>query len=422
MNPSCRDWANAIGRATFSASQADRVVYLAVDDEEIGKIGREFALDPAASYESFRTAVISEVRYGWPDPSLTSREGQFPGYLAVLTAQVVAAFQMHDDGQTGAKAYWRRLREFLRQPSEDKIPDGLKGEQHAALWRGLRRWANETNGGRLGRVRLVEKVHGHRLVAEPIGQCLLRRADLAKLRLLFAERGRPDPEPYLGRRLKELVDDVRWALPGPYFTNHSRRVLDDPDRFDGAWEQIEAEYERFVAEKWPEAAVKLGSRAAGERRRRPGTTVLLQLGRKGLSGGLYGLGDGRLTPVISDLGEVLRRCYLRTGREAAAPPHKPPHDNHLLAVRADDSGAFSERDRCRAGDEVLLLVPELFGQAWLDDADPRLFAEAPRRYRPSLGACRYDWTPLDGLPNGWLALRFKTREDLSEVTLGSVRK
>ena len=416
MKISCRDWNNAILRATFSAEQVNRVVYLAIDEEEIGRIGQEFDLEPDAAYESFRAAVIAELRYGWPDPSLPMQEGQFPGYLAALSAQVVAAFQMHDDGLTGAKAYWRRLREFLGQSSEDKRPEGLENWRHKALWKGLQSWANETNDGRLGRVRLVEKIRGHHLVAEPLGQCLLRRVDLANLRLLFANHGRPDPEPYHGRRLRELIGDARCSLPGRYFTKHSGRVLDDPDRFDAAWEQIEAEYERFLADACPEAIPRTRSPIAGVRRRRSGTAVLLQIERRGLIGGLYRRGDGPPVSVIADLGEVLRRCYLRVGRERSKPPHKPPHDDFLLAIRDDEFGAFAERSRCRAGDDVLLLVPELFSQAWLDDANPCLFADAPS-HRPSLEVHRPGWAPLEGLPAGWLALRFKIRENLSDVTL-----
>jgi hypothetical protein len=133
MTLSWRDWNNAIGRAIFSGEQVNRVVYLAVDAEEIGRIGRVFDLEPDAAYESFRAAVIAGVRDGWPDPSRTIQVGHFPDYLAALAAQVVAAFQMHDDGLTGATAYWRRLRQFLRQSSEDKMPDGLKNRQHQDL-------------------------------------------------------------------------------------------------------------------------------------------------------------------------------------------------------------------------------------------------------------------------------------------------
>ena len=417
MKPSWPDWVNAIGQATFSAQHADRLVYLAIDREEIGRIGRQFGLDPDAAYESFRAAVIAEVGSDWSYPSRPLQKGQFPSYLGVLAAQVVAAFQMHDDERAGAKAYWRRLREFLGQSSEDEMPDGLKGEQHLDLWNGLRRWANETNGGRLGRVQLVEKVGGHRFVAEPLGQCLLRRADLEKLRGLFATHGRLDHEPRPGRWLKDLVNEARWSLPGRYFTKHSFRVLDDRDRFDAAWEQIEAEYARFLVEKSPQAAPATRSRTLGIRRRRPKTAVLLQLDRRGLRGGLYKREDGRSAPLIVDLREVLWRCYRRAGREGSKSPHKPPHDNYLLATRVDEFDAFTERRRCRAGDEVLLLVPEFSWQAWLADADPGLFVNAPRRYRPSLGGHLPEWAPLEGLPAGWLALRFKTREDLSDVTL-----
>src|SRR4051794_8994811 len=106
MKPLWRDWNNAIGRATFSAENAGRVVYLAIDDEEIERIGREFGLEPALAYQSFRAAASAEVRYGWPDPRLPMQKGQlYPSYLAVLAAQVVAAFQMRDDELTSATAY-----------------------------------------------------------------------------------------------------------------------------------------------------------------------------------------------------------------------------------------------------------------------------------------------------------------------------
>jgi hypothetical protein len=422
MKPSWREWNDVIGRAIFSVGHAGRIVYLAIDQEEIGRFGDEFGLEPRAAYESFRAAVIAEVRHGWPNPCRPVKAGEYPRYLGVLVAQVVAAFQMHDDGHTSAKAYWRRLREFLGQSSEDRKPDGLKGRDHKLLWRGLERWANETNGGRLGRVRIVGKRRGHHLVAEPLGQCLLRRGDLEKLRALFVEYGRPDPEPYRGRRLRDLLGHARTSLAGRYFTKHGLRVLDDPDRLDAAWEQIEAEYERFLAEERleeesPEFDSEAGHQRPGRRTPRLVTMVLLQIGRRGLSGGLYRREEGKIAPVITDVGEVLRRCYLRDGREGSKPPHEPPHDGHLLATRDDESGAFAESRTCRAGQDVLLLIPETDAQSWLNDADSGLFEGSPRRYRPTHGADRPGWEPLDGLPNRWLVLRFRTRDDLSGVIL-----
>jgi hypothetical protein len=420
MKQPWREWNNAIGRATFSEKQVNRVVYLAVDKEEIAQIGEIFDLDAEAAYESFRSAVIAQFRNGWPDPSQPIREGQFPHYLAALAAQVVAAFQMHDDGMTGAKAYWRRLRELLGQSSEDKRPDGLETGRHQDLWKGLRRWANETNGGRLGRIRLVEKSKGHRFVAEPLGQCLLRRADLEKLRELFAAHGRPDPEPYDDRRLRELVDEARSSLPGRFFTKHSGLVLDDPDRRDAAWGQITAEYRRFLADECPEAAPRRRYRVGNIRQSRQRLTVLLDLRRRRLSGGLYRRRNGTLRAVIADIGEVLWRCYLREGRVGSKPPHRPPNQDFLLATRDGEYDPFVERRECRAGHDVLLLIPEVpesCSQVWLQDADPCLFVDAPIRFRSSLADDRLGWVPLEGLPVGWLALRFRIREDLSAVTL-----
>lgn len=441
--PRWRDWNDAIGRATFSAEHARRVVYLAIDEEEIGRIGGiEFGLEPAEAYESFHTTVKDLIgSFGWPDPVRVVKAEAYPHYLYALAAQVVAAFQMRPDESATANAYWRRLREFLGQPPRNEIPEGLGAEVHTALWQNLKRWANQAEGERLGRVRLAEKRGGRRLVAEPVGQCLLRRADLEKLRGLFAERGRPDQEPFQGRRLKELVDDARWSLPARYFTKHGGRVLDDPDRFDAAWEQIEAEYDRFLTEERPALPPRAdapSTNATSEPTRgqtsevpaRPSfpdvgpslppatTTVRLEIVRGVLSGGLYRRGQGPLAREINEVDDVLWRFYLRKERGGPKPPHKPPHDDFLLTTREDGFGAFfEERDRCRAGDDVLLLVPEYASRQWLDDADPSLFTGPRRQYRPSRRDDPPGWEPLDGLPSMWLAMRFKAVEDLSGVTL-----
>ena len=228
---SCENWAEKIGQATFNEDQAGRVVYLAIDQEEIQRIGLDvFGLDDeSTAYESFRKAVIKEVACDWPAANIPWT-GKYPIQLALLAAQVVAAFQMHDDGKTGIKAYWRRLRQFLGQDPEDTAPKGLIGEDHTALWANLKKWANETNGGGLGLVKLVEKDRGHRLVAEPLGQCLLRRGDLDKLYDLFTEKKPQVPEPARGWRLKEFVDEARRSWPAKYFTKHSHRVFDDDRR------------------------------------------------------------------------------------------------------------------------------------------------------------------------------------------------
>jgi hypothetical protein len=153
MKTTWRDWNNAIGQATFSEEYAGRVVYMAIDAEEIKRIGQEaLHLDPSLAYESFREAVIAEVGDGWPDPGLKFKASGYPRYLYALAAQVVAAFQMHDYGLASDDAYWQHLRQFLRQTSVNKMPEGLNGEKHTGLWLGMKHWANETNGGRLGRV------------------------------------------------------------------------------------------------------------------------------------------------------------------------------------------------------------------------------------------------------------------------------
>jgi hypothetical protein len=213
----------------------------------------------------------------------------------------------------------------------------------------------------------VEKGRGQHLRAEPLGQCLLRRADLDRLRTLFCQYGRPDPEPYGGRRLRELVDEALDSQPGRYFFEHGRRVLKSEERAEAAWEQVEAEYARFLEESNEVGpshragnSIKripaigsddFGSTTAAERpkerRTRMRTTVLLQIVRGKLRGGAYKIVDGASFLVVQGITEVLRRCYLRIGRATSTLPHRPqtmvfcwrPETTWVVVSRSDRSAA-----------------------------------------------------------------------------------
>jgi hypothetical protein len=368
--PTWREWNDAIGEAVFSTAHAGRVVYFAIDREEVEEIGVKLGLNRARAYDTFQKEMRDAISLGWSDVGVV---GQYPRCLTHLAVQVVAAFQMHDDGSSGVNAYWRRLRQFLGEPPKDWPPEKLDGKHHKALWQGLERWANVSNGGARGRIRLVNQAGGNHLVAEPLGQCLLRRADLTKLRILFAECDPRARGLHRGRGLRVLVDDAQFRLPNKYFTQHGLRVLRNQDRFDAAWEQIEAEYQRFLAEGRPEPPPRPPEegRPTGPETPvdisppRPRTTMLLQISRQVLSGGLYRRQDGRLSPLKGDVSEALRRCYLRIGREGSSPPHRPPHDKFIMATRVDGSGAFfEERRKCRVGHDVLLLIPEQDDRDW----------------------------------------------------------
>ena len=343
---------------------------------------------------------------------------------------------MCDDDWTSSEAYWCRLRLLLGQSDENKMPDLLKPDQHTDLWKGLKRWANDTNGKRLGLVQLVEKVGGHRLVAEPRGQCLLRRGDLDQIQPLFSDRRRYGPGTAWGLIRQVLEEEAKGMLPQEYLKPHGRLVLTAPDRSIGAWKQIEAEYNRFIetgsgsavpprrdsptseARRQPETVARPDPNSPPDvPQREPDTTVLFQLGLRGLSGGLYQGGDERWTLVNEDLADVLHSYSRSLDCDGSVHSHNPQNSRCLLTVRPDEFSAFKERPKCEADADVLLLISEGSEQAWLDDAGDHLFVKKPKCYRSSLGAERPGWVPLAGLPNGWLALRFKTCLDLSGVEL-----
>ena len=63
MNPSWPDWNKAIGHATFSEQKAGRVVYLAVDGEEIGRLKtRDVARHDGRKHEQQRRKQAQPTR------------------------------------------------------------------------------------------------------------------------------------------------------------------------------------------------------------------------------------------------------------------------------------------------------------------------------------------------------------------------
>ena len=200
------------------------------------------------------------------------------------------------------------------------------------LWEGLGKWANETNGGAVRASAARRKDKGHYLVAEALGQCLLRRADLDKLRTCSPNTGDPTRNRTTGD------DSGKWSTrcdvrcTGGIFTTHSVRVLDDLDRLDAAWGQIRpniSDSSRKSASK-PHPGDALPAPEFDGVVRDDRSLADRQAGAEWWT--LQARGRSAHASDRRSFGEVLRRCYLRLGRVGSKPPHKPPHEDFLLAT------------------------------------------------------------------------------------------
>lgn len=423
-----QDWNRGIGEHFFHPDQAGQVVLLSVDPTALRKIADRAgatATGPLrASWDNdFVDAVRDELDRRtalgvtpWDIGVL--RKDSYPSFLGLLAVQVLAVFRMHQSEDYDLKAYWPRLRELLeRRRAPGELVQGLKGEQHQALWRdGLERWGNERQfqGERWGAVRLSDPDAGQRHVAIPKSQALLRVEDLQALHGFFREagfqRGEQLGREYVDARLSRHARDRRYIRPW------TTRCLEDDFRRDLALEQI-AEY---VAAKWDGGGevVSVGSRRA-RRAQSPESLIgrawldveegdALDPGRMraGLLVGDERVGGSRLVHVL--------RALERKGAALDDVEYQPLRHDYLLAVEDSVSGYFLESRYAHPGDRVLLLYRrrEQF-QGLERDRLTRVGEEGTvRRFVSPSDPEVAGYDALPDLQPGWRVIKLTVRQDL----------
>ena len=94
------NWNRAIGESLFRPDRADELVYLAIDRETIEAIAPKQTDGRAVAdaVGDFVMAVRTEIdRSGWHGHIAHAAEDGIPGFVGLLAAQVVAAFNMCGD-------------------------------------------------------------------------------------------------------------------------------------------------------------------------------------------------------------------------------------------------------------------------------------------------------------------------------------
>lgn len=184
-----QSWNDAIAAHFFSDSQAGRPVYLYVNEDVIGTIGKRIGHDRQhfvwtvdvvgpdwARHQGLCQRAL-EGLYGWRDRGL-----KYPPYLAYLALFVLAAGL---DGDFAPHAYYPRLRRLLDMPFGGML---ASFDRMLDLWDDLERWSSHDMQGSIGvfQARLVGSfIH----VGLPIAQRVLTDADRKNLPRIFANAG-----------------------------------------------------------------------------------------------------------------------------------------------------------------------------------------------------------------------------------------
>lgn len=252
---SYEDWNQAIGTWFFGEQKANRTVVLTVDGAILRSAMRslrgfdEFNNDQQAQVDflkSIRERLESTIWQWWPG-EVTPNE--FPKTLALLAAQVLAAFCMDDadvdaDGPTNREYRGWLCHILHRHASPLGWPEGWTSGDHRTLWRaGLEHWANHLMYQRWGRVVLPGDMSGPwRDVRLPLSQALLRPPDFQRLHFFFESCGLT-----AGESNPDFDYLVEWKLDDEpeLFSRRAKEVLRDRNRHETARLQIQDAFQAW---------------------------------------------------------------------------------------------------------------------------------------------------------------------------------
>ncbi|MBM3225580.1 MAG: hypothetical protein FJZ47_17525 [Candidatus Tectomicrobia bacterium] len=399
-------WNDAIGCYFFNPQHAEQRVFLTVDDDTLWKIGKNagFAL-PFPSREHTAQAFITAVRDelsgygGWPFHK--PRKDEYPHFLGFLAIQVLAVFKIGEDEKWSPNAYWPCLCALLGDKISPYMPLGLEPNRHQILWReGLAHWANDLQEGRLGTISLPPPVSqgGSRRdhVGLPKSQALLTAADLAKLPRFYHE-----VKLEVGEDVEEtfLLEKAEPLLHKPsLFRSHARQVLSDLERRLLACGQIR---EHLQCGNWPDA---IGTARLW--------LTLSDHGPQEVDGGL--IIDGQVLPTVR-LPDILGKAqpFYAPGKT-----FRSLHTWYYVMILEAFQGRWEERRHAKPGEAVVLLSPR--GNLWRHYKHVCYYVASEEECNMTCYYADADAPPavqgaisLRGLPQGWCALQFHVREELS---------
>ena len=197
-------WNRKIFDRYFGEASSEKLVYLDLDEQEVGKIAPDDQAAVAPMKDFVRAiGVTLDVRgarlldnhlnrlQDWKRGRLTAP----PPFVALLALFCLAAQSMRSDEQYQTNNYYDRLSQILlgdgySEAKRNAVQSGFRKAQ--AFWAELEGWLRK-NHGRHG-LPSAQPMYRLRHVGLPISQALLRSNDREKLTLFFAEEGLDNEE------------------------------------------------------------------------------------------------------------------------------------------------------------------------------------------------------------------------------------
>lgn len=188
------DWNLAIAETFYNRKQAQKPVYLYVDDECLREIALQRDLDPESARDLFVQAVSERsycigqnrsqpffkiMRWRTWERGLRQCPTAPPPFIAFLGFCVLAAADMTSDNARNVTSgnYYLRLNELLGRSGRTQ-PPGFDEIERA--WERLNHWLAVDLQGRFGLPTANNELYG-RHVGYPISQALMRRTDIEEL-------------------------------------------------------------------------------------------------------------------------------------------------------------------------------------------------------------------------------------------------
>lgn len=183
------DWNQAIYQYITDGLSAGSRIFISTDDEALVNVGRLLnpPLPRSERVSDFLRAV--RARYVFRNSvrnisPLGDEANKVPNYLSLLTATVLAAYRMAEDGEISQTNYFARLKEVLGISSDDRRPNNFEAGVEDVLWQHWARWLTSK-----GYLPTAEPGEGSwKYISYPISQTLLRQADRETLWRHFTTR------------------------------------------------------------------------------------------------------------------------------------------------------------------------------------------------------------------------------------------
>lgn len=185
-------WNAALAGWFFREDFADRQVFLCVDEETLGTIGRESGIAQEGALDSLIRAVRARVRTSAPLESWISASSEWrrsgfagaPPFVSVLAITVLAATMLGDPHD---RSYYPRLNGLLGLPGP-AMPRYFDSDIQQ-LWTCLNEWLADVEHGARGVATATNLKSSFPNVGWALSQTVLRPSDRAKLPFLFNALG-----------------------------------------------------------------------------------------------------------------------------------------------------------------------------------------------------------------------------------------